>query len=114
MAKLKALIDELVTANRILANEGIVDSFGHVSVRHPKDNNVYLLSRTRAPELVEAKDILAYTLDGDPVDAKRPRGSRRISNALSMARSTRRGPTFSPSCTITRRAPSHSASPATR
>ena len=74
MAKLKALIGELVTANRILANEGIVDSFGHVSVRHPKDNNVYLLSRARAPELVEAKDILAYTLDGDPVEAKKAEG----------------------------------------
>ena len=74
MAKLKALIDELVTANRILANEGIVDSFGHVSVRHPKDNTVYLLSRARAPELVEAKDILAYTLDGDPVEAKKAEG----------------------------------------
>ena len=74
MAKLKALIDELVTANRILANEGIVDSFGHVSVRHPKDNNVYLLSRARAPELVEAKDILGYTLDGDPVEAKKAEG----------------------------------------
>jgi class II aldolase/adducin N-terminal domain-containing protein len=74
MAKLKALVDELVTANRILANQGIVDSFGHVSVRHPKDNNVYLLSRARAPELVEAKDILAYTLDGDPVDAKKAKG----------------------------------------
>lgn len=37
MSKLKDVIDELVTANRILANEGIVDSFGHVSVRHPKD-----------------------------------------------------------------------------
>ena len=74
MAKLKALIDELVTANRILANEGIVDSFGHVSVRHPKDNTVYLLSRARAPELVEAKDILAYTLAGDPVEAKKAEG----------------------------------------
>jgi len=74
MAKLKALIDELVTANRILANQGIVDSFGHVSVRHPKENNAYLLSRARAPELVEAKHILAYTLDGEPVDAKKAKG----------------------------------------
>ena len=66
MSKLKDVIDELVTANRILANEGIVDSFGHVSVRHPKDARLYPLSRARAPELVEAKDILACSLDGEP------------------------------------------------
>jgi HCOMODA/2-hydroxy-3-carboxy-muconic semialdehyde decarboxylase len=75
MAKLKDLIDELVTANRILANEGIVDSFGHVSVRHPKDSQTYLLSRARAPELVEAKDILAYRLDGEPAGAKHAKGA---------------------------------------
>ena len=74
MSKLKDVIDELVTANRILANEGIVDSFGHVSVRHPKDAKLYLLSRARAPELVEVKDIVAYTLDGEPVDAKKAKG----------------------------------------
>ena len=44
MTKLKDLIDELVTANRILATEGIVDAFGHVSVRHPKDDTLYLLT----------------------------------------------------------------------
>ena len=74
MSKLKDVIDELVTANRILANEGIVDSYGHVSVRHPKDAKLYLLSRARAPELVEVKDILAYRLDGEPVDAKKAKG----------------------------------------
>ena len=75
MAKLKDLIDELVTANHILAKEGIVDSFGHVSVRHPKDSKLYLLSRARAPELVEAKDIVAYTLDGEPADAEPTKGA---------------------------------------
>jgi ribulose-5-phosphate 4-epimerase/fuculose-1-phosphate aldolase len=74
MSKLKVLIDELVTANRILANEGIVDAFGHVSVRHPKDDKLYLLSRARAPELVEAKDIVTYRLDGEPADAKKAEG----------------------------------------
>ena len=49
MAKLKDVIEELVTANRILANLGIVDSFGHVSVRHPGNPQRYLLSRARAP-----------------------------------------------------------------
>ena len=52
MAKSNAIIEELVTANRILANEGIVDSFGHVSVRHPERADRYLLSRARAPERI--------------------------------------------------------------
>ena len=48
MAKLDAIIEELVTANRILAHEGIVDSFGHVSARHPERKDRFLLSRARA------------------------------------------------------------------
>jgi HCOMODA/2-hydroxy-3-carboxy-muconic semialdehyde decarboxylase len=71
MPKLKDIIEELVTANRILANEGIVDSFGHVSVRHPEKKNQYLLSRARAPERIEASDILEFTLEGEPLDPKK-------------------------------------------
>lgn len=71
MPKLKDLIEELVTANRILANEGIVDSFGHISVRHPDRKDCYLLSRARAPERIEASDIMAFDLDGEPIDAKK-------------------------------------------
>ena len=70
MAKQFDIVDELVTANRILAKEGIVDSFGHVSVRHPTRKDRYLLSRARAPERIEAGDIMEFTLEGDPVDAK--------------------------------------------
>ncbi|HWL31531.1 MAG TPA: class II aldolase/adducin family protein [Xanthobacteraceae bacterium] len=70
MAKLSDLIEELVTANRVLANQGIVDSFGHVSVRHPDNPERFLLSRARAPERVERADIMEFTLEGDPVDAK--------------------------------------------
>ena len=92
MSKLKDVIDELVTANRILANEGIVDSFGHVSVRHPKDAKLYLLSRARAPELVEAKDIVAYTLDGEPVDAKKAKGLYRALHSWRHLRSAARRP----------------------
>jgi ribulose-5-phosphate 4-epimerase/fuculose-1-phosphate aldolase len=88
MAKLNALIDELVTANRILANEGIVDSFGHVSVRHPARPDRYLLSRARAPERIEADDIMEFTLAGDPVDARgrKPYLERFIHGALYEAR----------------------------
>ena len=69
MATLADLIEDLVTANRILATQGIVDSFGHVSIRHPDNPKRYLLSRSRAPERVETGDIMEFTLEGDPVDA---------------------------------------------
>jgi ribulose-5-phosphate 4-epimerase/fuculose-1-phosphate aldolase len=52
MSDLARAIEDLVAANRILAAEGVVDAFGHVSVRHPTDSKRFLLSRARAPELV--------------------------------------------------------------
>jgi HCOMODA/2-hydroxy-3-carboxy-muconic semialdehyde decarboxylase len=58
---------ELALANRILANENVFDAFGHVSLRHPEDPGRYLLSRSRAPQLVEPADILEFTLDSKPV-----------------------------------------------
>ncbi len=64
------LIEDLVAANRILAHHGIVDGFGHVSVRHNLDSNRYLMSRSRAPELVVAEDIMEYDLDSNPVDQR--------------------------------------------
>jgi HCOMODA/2-hydroxy-3-carboxy-muconic semialdehyde decarboxylase len=72
-------IRALVLANRILANEGTVDAFGHVSVRDPEDAQHYLMSRSRAPELVAADDIMAFTLEGDVVDPPgRPSYSERM------------------------------------
>jgi ribulose-5-phosphate 4-epimerase/fuculose-1-phosphate aldolase len=65
--KLAELRYELALANRILANENVFDAFGHVSLRHPEDPNRYLLSRSRAPQLVEPDDILEFTLDSKPV-----------------------------------------------
>jgi HCOMODA/2-hydroxy-3-carboxy-muconic semialdehyde decarboxylase len=64
------LLDDLVAANRILYDQGVVDGFGHVSVRHDKDPNRYLLSRSMAPALVTVDDILEYDLDSNPVDAR--------------------------------------------
>ena len=58
---------ELAVANRILANEGIIDAFGHISVRNPKNPDRYFISRHRACELVEPSDILEMTLDSKPV-----------------------------------------------
>jgi len=58
---------QLALANRILAHEGVLDAFGHVSMRHPFDPNRYLLARSRSPELIEPADILEFTLDSQPV-----------------------------------------------
>src|SRR5688572_10210598 len=63
----QALIDDLVVANRILANEGVVDGYGHVSVRNPADANRYFLARAGAPALVTSADIVEYDLDSAPV-----------------------------------------------
>jgi HCOMODA/2-hydroxy-3-carboxy-muconic semialdehyde decarboxylase len=59
----------LALANRIVAYEGVLDGFGHVSVRHPENAGRYLLSRSRSPELVEPADILEFTLDSEKVTA---------------------------------------------
>ncbi len=65
-----AMLEDLVAANRILYDQGVVDGFGHVSVRHDKDPQRYLLSRSMAPALVTIDDILEYDLDSNPTDAK--------------------------------------------
>lgn len=62
-----AVLEELVTANRILASEGVLDGYGHVSVRNPANPNRYFLSRAAAPGLVTAADIVEYDLDSNPV-----------------------------------------------
>lgn len=61
-------IRHLVAANRILAHEGIVDAYGHVSARNPEHPDRFLLSVSRAPEQVEEDDIVEFELDGSPVD----------------------------------------------
>jgi ribulose-5-phosphate 4-epimerase/fuculose-1-phosphate aldolase len=88
MAHLDALIEDLVTANRILANENVVDAFGHVSVRHPGDAGLYMMSRAKSPELVKSDDIMEFTLDGTPINsnAKKPYLERFIHGAIYEAR----------------------------
>src|SRR5262249_60167966 len=54
-------------ANRMLRNEGVLAAFAHASLRHPPDPGRYLLSRSRSPGLIEAADILEFTLDSEPV-----------------------------------------------
>src|ERR1700688_3826184 len=64
------VIDDLVAANRVLAQEQILDGFGHVSARHPRLPDRFLLARSVAPELVTATDIMEYDLDANPSDAR--------------------------------------------
>src|SRR5260370_37709586 len=70
MSKLDTLLEELVTANRILAREEVVDSFGHISARHPERPDRCFLSRARAPECIERKDLMENGVDGELVDAR--------------------------------------------
>ncbi|MEG3151006.1 class II aldolase/adducin family protein [Sphingomonas sp. ZT3P38] len=66
----RAILD-VVIANRILANQEVVDAYGHVSMRHPTNADRFLLSRSRSPELVEAGDIVEFNLDGTAVMPER-------------------------------------------
>jgi ribulose-5-phosphate 4-epimerase/fuculose-1-phosphate aldolase len=63
----QALIDDLVIANHILASQGVLDGFGHVSIRNPGNPNHYFVSRSLAPGLVTAADIIEYDLDSNPI-----------------------------------------------
>ena len=65
-----AVIDDLVAASRILARHGVLDAWGHVSIRHPANPERYLLSRARAPALVSAEDIMEFDLNSNPVDQR--------------------------------------------
>jgi HCOMODA/2-hydroxy-3-carboxy-muconic semialdehyde decarboxylase len=73
------LIDDLVSANHILYHQGVVDGYGHVSVRHPARPDHFLMSRARAPGLVTRDDIMEFDADANPVDrAGRPIYSERF------------------------------------
>ena len=82
------LIDRLVYANRILYDQGIVDGLGHVSVRHPDQDDVFLLSCNRAPGMVKRQDIVCYDLDGNAVSEtnERPYLERFIHSEIYRAR----------------------------
>ncbi len=64
------LIEDLVAANRILADQGVLDAYGHVSIRHPTNPNRYLISRAMSPANVTAADIMEFDLDSNPVDQR--------------------------------------------
>lgn len=58
---------ELALGNRMVANEGVLDAFGHISMRHPDNPNRYFLSRSRAPQLVAPDDLIEYDLESRPI-----------------------------------------------
>jgi ribulose-5-phosphate 4-epimerase/fuculose-1-phosphate aldolase len=67
MSSIDTLIKDLVIANRILAKEDVVDAYGHVSVRHPDNPKHFFISRSLAPELIEAGDVVELDMEGQPV-----------------------------------------------
>jgi len=71
-------LDELVLANHILANEGVLDAYGHVSIRDERDPNHYLLARAIAAGSVTAADIITYDLDSNPINDTRASFSERF------------------------------------
>lgn len=81
---LDALLDDIAAANRILARHGVLDGFGHVSARHPEHPDRFLLSRSLAPALVTAADVMTFDLDANALggDARRPYLERFIHGAI--------------------------------
>jgi ribulose-5-phosphate 4-epimerase/fuculose-1-phosphate aldolase len=82
-------LNELVIANRILANENVVDAYGHVSVRHPENPERFFMAQMlAAPEIVERGDIMEFRLDGEAVnDSRTPSIERFIHAAIYESRS---------------------------
>ena len=84
----KEAVRQCVLANRILANENVVDAFGHVSVRNPENPGTFFQSRSVIPSMVTEADMLEIDLEGNVVtktDA-RPYGERFIHSAILKAR----------------------------
>ena len=84
MTDLDLLKDDFVTANRILVDNNVLDSFGHVSIRHPDNPGRFLMARARAPMCVEFDDIIEFTLDGKVVglEPSKPYSERFIHGAV--------------------------------
>lgn len=81
-------VEDLVAANRILAQHGVLDAYGHVSARHPAEPERFLLSRSLAPELVTDADVMEFDLDSNPAagDGRAPYLERFIHGEIYRAR----------------------------
>ena len=67
----RATLEDLAAASRILADQGVFDAAGHVSMRHPSHPERFLMSRSLAPQMITADDIMEFDLDCNAID---PRG----------------------------------------
>ncbi len=87
-SKLEEAREQVARANRMIANEGVLDAFGHVTMRHPADPGRYLMSYSRAPELIQAEDVLEFTIDSELVTSTdlRPYSERVIHGEIYKAR----------------------------
>jgi HCOMODA/2-hydroxy-3-carboxy-muconic semialdehyde decarboxylase len=83
-----AVLRLLVIANRILASEGVLDAFGHVSIRHPEAPSHYLIARSLGPERVTEDDLQRYTLEGQQIGGNQKAGyaERAIHGAIYLER----------------------------
>src|SRR5207248_8703857 len=87
MSQVEDLLRDLVVGNRILANEDVVDAYGHISVRHPDNPKRFFMARSLAPELVERHDLIEFDQAGEPINDKRqPYLERFIHAAIFEAR----------------------------
>jgi HCOMODA/2-hydroxy-3-carboxy-muconic semialdehyde decarboxylase len=82
------VLEDLALANHILVNQGVLDGFGHISVRHPQNPDRFFIARSMAPALVEVADIVEVDLDGNVHDAqgRRTYVERFIHSAIYKAR----------------------------
>jgi ribulose-5-phosphate 4-epimerase/fuculose-1-phosphate aldolase len=84
----RAVLEDLAAASRILADQGVFDTAGHTSMRHPRHSERFLMSRSLAPALVTADDIMEFTLECEVCDAsgRRPFIERFLHGAIYRAR----------------------------
>lgn len=88
MPMTQQVLEDLALANHILVNQGVLDGFGHISVRHPQKPDRFFIARSMAPALVEVADIVEVDLDGNVHDAqgRRTYVERFIHSAIYKAR----------------------------
>jgi ribulose-5-phosphate 4-epimerase/fuculose-1-phosphate aldolase len=70
----RGLIDDLVAGSRILADQGVLDAYGHISARSDKRPERFLMSRSRAPALVTAADLMELGADSEPAAGDKRKG----------------------------------------
>ena len=74
IAASKTLIDDLVAGSRILADHGVLDAYGHVSARSDKRPDHFIMSRSRAPALVSAADLIEWNADSEAASGDKRKG----------------------------------------